>query len=199
MPEQPALQQIIDQCDRECAAIDARLAEELGGLDKAAEMALPFAAFWARQMARRQAAAAKTAVIEDAQRRGGAAVTDPAPGRCRGAGRRLLQRSETTMGNRFTVSAATWPHNLVDCDLCGEHLDAGETGISVERPNPPEEQDVFGETRTLVWHLACALALAAALTDVGQRAKHEIIAAAADAGDPEAIRLMEGRIGGGEE
>jgi hypothetical protein len=66
----PTLEQLQQQCDAELAAIDARLAADLGDLDQDAEMALPFVEFQARCVRRLEAAAEKRAVIEDTRRRG---------------------------------------------------------------------------------------------------------------------------------
>jgi hypothetical protein len=61
--EPPTLQQLQDQCNAELAAIDAALAADLGDLDEAAVMALPFVEFQARQVRRMQAVREKQDVI----------------------------------------------------------------------------------------------------------------------------------------
>jgi hypothetical protein len=66
----PTLQQLQDQLDRDLATIDARLAADLGDLDAAAEIALPFDEFMARCVRRLAAAAEKKAVIAEAQKHG---------------------------------------------------------------------------------------------------------------------------------
>ena len=64
MPDAP----IKNWLDQQLAAIDHALAGELGGLDHDADLALPFADFEARCVARLRAARARQGVIEEALR-----------------------------------------------------------------------------------------------------------------------------------
>ncbi len=73
MTEQPTptLRELTDQCDREIAAIEARLAADLGPMTKAEELELPWPDFQARQLRRVLAVREKQDVILATSRAGG--------------------------------------------------------------------------------------------------------------------------------
>jgi hypothetical protein len=76
----------------------------------------------------------------------------------------------------WQMQTAVYDHYNVECDHCGQTVDAGEPAIYTEPPTDRDPYANYSEPR--VYHIRCAMALASQLSDAVEAFMEQFLTAA---------------------